>query len=115
MIDVPYGTNTTSRGAMTLCKGTGENRRTGAIYPVRRFSTTTSGKGDTMKWTENTYRSAKKRSRKVKKKVLREERRRVEKRPLSRLQTGNGHSVQTRCRKTSRKLSDGSYFIDLYS
>src|SRR6218665_1977916 len=54
------------------------------------------------------------RERKVKRKVLKEERR-IEKRPLSRLQTDNGHSVQTRCRKTSRKLSDGSYFIDLYS
>src|SRR6218665_112241 len=76
--------------------------------------------GDTIKWTENMYGSgslagAKKRSRKVKREVLREERRRVEKRHLSRLQTDNAHSIQTRCRKTSRKLSDGSYFINLYS
>jgi len=27
------------------------------IDPVRRFSTTTSGNGDTMKWTENTFGS----------------------------------------------------------
>src|SRR6218665_3344103 len=113
IIDVPYGTNTTSRCAMALCKGTEENRRTGS---VRRFSTTTSVEirlnGQKIR---TGVAGAKKRSRKVKRKGLREERRRGEKRPLRRLETDNGHLVQTRCRKTSQKLSDGSYFIDLYS
>src|SRR6218665_196497 len=89
------------------------------VYSVRRFSTTTSGDGDTMKWTEHTYGSGRGEEEvgglalELKRKVLREERRRVEKRPLSRLQTDNGHSVQTRCRKTSRKLSDGSIYRPL--
>ena len=69
-----------------------------------RFLTTTSGDGDWMKWTENTIRTgitdAKKRSRKVKRKVLRGERRRVEKRPISRLQTDSAirarHVVEIR-------------------
>src|SRR6218665_170477 len=85
--------------------------------PVRLFSTKTTVDGDTMKWTENTIRTGVTgvKSRKVKREVLREERRRGEKIPISRSQTDNGHLVQKRCRKTSRKLSDGSYFIDLTS
>jgi len=49
------------------------------VYLVRRFSTTTSGYGDTKQWTENTIyirtavTGAKKESRKDKREVLREE------------------------------------------
>ena len=114
IIDVPYGTNTNSRGAMALCKGIEENRRTQATlfadFRRQHLEMEIRLNGQKIR----TGVAGAKRSRKVKRKVLKEERR-IEKRPLSRLQTDNGHSVQTRCRKTSRKLSDGSYFIDLYS
>src|SRR6218665_100380 len=98
---------------MTLCKGTEENRRTWATlfanFRRQHLEMEIRLNGQKIRMG---VAGAKKRSRKVKRKMLREQSR-VEKRPLSRLQTDNGHSVQTRCRKTSRKLSDWSYFIDL--
>src|SRR6218665_326551 len=102
---------------MTLSKGTEENQRTGATLfaDCRRQHLEMEIRLNGQKIHVRTGVVGAKRSWKVKRKVLREERRRVEKRPLSRLQTDNGRSVQTRCRKTSRKLSDWSYFIDLYS
>src|SRR6218665_3210795 len=104
------------RCAMTLCKGTEENRPTGATlfadFRRQHLEMEIRLNGQNIR---TGVAGAKKRSRKVKRKVLREERRRVEKRPLSRLQADNGHSGLTRCRKTSRKLSDWSYYIDLYS
>jgi len=56
-------------------------------------------------------KDAKKASRKNKMEVLREKRGRVEKRPISRLQMDNGHSVQSP--HASWKLSEGCDFIDL--
>src|SRR6218665_3245992 len=107
---------------MALCKGTEENRRTGKAERIcspifdDNFWRWRYDEMDT-KYVGLREWQVRRRGiqRKVKRKGLREERRRVEKRPLSRLQTDNGNSVETRCRKTSRKLSDGSYFIDLYS
>ena len=87
IIAVQYGSNTTPVKPQKKIDEQGE--------PLK----TTSGDGDTIKWTENTMRmgvtDVKKGSRKDKREVLREERRRVEKRPVSRLQMDNGHSVQS--------------------
>src|SRR6218665_2249092 len=75
------------RCAMTLCKGTEENRRTGATLfaEFRRQHLEMEIRLNGQK-IRTGVAGAKKRSRKVKRKVLREERRKVEKRPLSRLQ-----------------------------
>ena len=62
------------------------------VYSVPRFSTTTFGDGDMMKWIENTIRTgvtgAKKRSRKDKREVLREERKEGRKKTYQQIADG---------------------------
>src|SRR6218665_3244189 len=90
------------------------------VYPVRRFSTTTSGDGDTKKWTENTIHmamtGAKKGRGRIRRRCL-EKNEGGRERPIAdcRWITAIRSRVHTRCRKTSRKLhvSEGGYFLDL--